>query len=253
MKSEDRKEQPLEERLNLIPPDRLPRKGRLALAKLAKDLDRVGRRDADSQELYLDEASFRKVLEKHLPSSFVGRLLPMLQDMTGGRDLIRAAPARGKGSAVLWETVAADKGMRVKQKETFEGLGLEKASTMEDLRKALKPHLPDVPDDVFSDKLGDRVRLALDRLASSAEGAGTTVPRAAAGDYWAAFGQCFAQHAGMWWRVAATVFVAALIVGLVGGLDPFTAVVGALIIAGVAIPIWFLISAVYCFIAAAFA
>jgi hypothetical protein len=248
---------PLEDRLNRLPPDRLPPKVKRALTQLGKDLDRVGRRDSHSQEVYIDEPRFRKILEKHLPPSFVGRLIPMIQDQPGGRALIRSADAprktRQQASAIPWETVALQKGMRVKQAETFEGLGLHKASSMEDIRNALKPHLADVPDDLFSQELGNQIRQAIDRFASAPEAVGTGMPSSTGQAYWDAFNQCFARYTSSWVSVVFTVFLTAFMIVLIATGNPFAAAIAGLTYAVISIPVWFLIGAVNCFIAAAFA
>ena len=255
MNREHRAGRPLEERLNLLPSDRLPPTARHDLAQLAKELDHVGRRDPQSQEVYIDERSFRKVLENHLPPNFVSRLIPMIQDLPGGRDVIRTTDAHGKAggqqTAVPWETVAALKGMRVTHEETFEGLGLHTASTMQDIKNIMQPHLAGVPDDLFRPELGDRVRQAIDRFASASETEG--VMRAATDQaYWEAFKRCFAQYTSTWVAVAFMVFLTAFVIVLLATANPVAATIAGLAYAAISIPVWFLMGAVHCFVTAAF-
>lgn len=259
MNREQRRGRPLEDRLKLLPPDRLPPKARRDLAQLAKELDQVGRHDPLSQEVYIDERSFQKVLKKHLPPSFVDQLIPMIQDLPGGRDLIRITDARGKAgeqpTTVPWETVAAHKGMRVKHEETFEGLGLHTVSTMQDLRNVLKPHLPDVAvaDDLFRPDLGDRLRQSIDRFASAPETEGAVMRSATEQRYWEAFKQCFAHYTNTWVAAAFVAFLTAFVIILLATAgNVVAAILGGLIYAAISIPVWFIVGAVHCFIAAAF-
>ena len=219
----------LEQRLELIPASVLSRADKRKIAKFHNDLDGIGRRQPGTQETYIDGPNFRKVLKKHLPPTFVDRLIVNIRSRPGGDKLIRL---QSDGEPVGLSEMLSDPSTSTDPVEAFKSMGLHNASSVQAFNKAIKRHYSDVPDDAFRPDFGARIRETTESIGGSV--AADIEP--ASLTFGQRFDQCIQTFmAAAWWVIGIIALIGFLYVLI------FTGQVGVAI--GVAI-LWGFIAAI---------
>jgi hypothetical protein len=243
----------LEERLNVIPRERLTPATEQRLRQLCRDLDRLARRDEDTQEVYVHEPTLRGLFRKHFPPQFAEGYLRMMKEGPDGHLLRNTRP--GSRESVIPLAAAARAAGIVRPEDRPEAIGLTVNSSIDDVRRAFLSRVPDLPDSMFTPEIGDRLRRAvnhLDDVTSADPEVATQEVRALAPDYFDRVKTCFATRAGIWWEIATVAFLWFFFTIWPADPDPLSAVVAALILAGIFVVVWLLWSLVYCLVAAIF-
>jgi hypothetical protein len=169
-------------------------------ARLCDLLDGVGRRDVHSQEVYVDETSFRQVLKEFLPHS-EQKAIAVLQAIPGHKLLSSAsAVPTGTLEAIDWTTLVATVDPQCSPPVSNPALG--SSPTVDDIRKAVQRFVPQLPNNAFDNKpLYD---LLVKAFGPPNVGAQQEAFQPALYDPW----NCMVGHLGFWGAVAAMVFVA---------------------------------------------
>lgn len=242
-------EVPLEERLPALLGEGESAEVTTKLGDLGRDLDRLARRDAQTGEIYVHEPSLQALLNKHSPPGFGKRYLRLMKESQDGH-LVRDAHAGRNDTPVSLEAAGRAAGTS-RPDGTAEALGLTRRSSLQDLRRAIQPHVPDLPDFMYAPEVGQRLQQVINRPSAAAGEAEETAELAP--DYWEAVKTCFGTRAGIWWELGVLMFLWAFaILWPTSGGNVAGAIVGALLAAGLFIAIWLLWSLVYCLIAALF-
>lgn len=217
------------------------------LRQLGRDLDRLARRDSDTQEIYIHEPSLRALLNKHSPPGFGKRYLRLMKEAPDGHLVRKTRPGK-KDAIIPFETAAYAAGT-AHPDGTPEALGLTPNSSLDDVRRAIQPHVPDLPDVMYRPELGERLQQAIARLDATAE---TDVSTELAPDYWEKMKICFGTRAGIWWEVGLVMFIWTFSILFASSGNVVGAILGALMVAGIFVLAWLLWGLIWCLISALF-
>lgn len=192
-----------------LPPN-LPDREKKNLLELADLMDDLGRSSATARgnDFYVDEKSLRKLLKKTVPREFEERCIATLAALPDSK-LLRQTPGqeapKGELRKVGWKELAAHVAQQVPAARVQDA-GLDASPTQEELLRAVKVHIPDLPDDFFEPAV---FRAHLDKISreTATEGA---IGAERFYDPWG----CLVNHLGFWGAVAAVVFVFVVIMAL---------------------------------------
>lgn len=169
-------------------------------ARLCDLLDAVGRRDLQSQEVYIDETSFRQVLKEFLPHS-ENKAIAVLKAIPGQK-LVSSGGTSPTTTleAIDWSTLMAS--ARPDRPTPIPDPGLGPSPSVVDIRKAAQRFVPQLPDNAFDNQpFYDQLVKAFGPPATTGQ-AESFQPSLY--DPW----NCMVGHLGFWGAVAAWVFVA---------------------------------------------
>lgn len=190
-----------------LPAD-LPQEARKRLLELADSLEDLGRKAGAGGGFYcVDEECLRKILERHFPRNFEDRCIASLASLRDTK-LVRTLPGTDPSNhdrRVGWSELSAQVTRRMPAPAGMD-TGLSANSSEDDLLRAVKHLVPEVPEDFFAP---DVLRAHLDRLFQDVP-TGDLAKARAFYDPWG----CMVNHLGFWGALAAVVIVAVVILAL---------------------------------------
>jgi hypothetical protein len=168
-------------------------------AKLCDLLDQVGRRDPKTQEIYVDEASFRRFLREGLPHS-EDKAIATLQAIPGNK-LISSTTTNLE--VIDWSTLVATAAQAVQPAPINDSM-VGPSPSIDDIRKVAQKLVHQLPNDAFENKaLYDLLTKAFGPTTASAQEQALQA-QPTFYDPWG----CMVNHLGFWGAVAAYTFVA---------------------------------------------
>jgi hypothetical protein len=206
MEARESVNRPFEDVLRGIPSTHLDPRARNRMLKLTRGLDNVGRLDERTGEVFVDERSLRRVLDDRdlFPSGFGDAAITELKNSPDSKLLSDGGPGK---KTVGWYEMANHLDPIEPTTDTYESLGLNAASTKDDVRNAVKRRFPNIPEQAFDEQEGkrrlDRIVTARSNTEASDAAVVEAVPDVAA--VWS----CVRRRLGWWasfsiiWTIAA--------------------------------------------------
>lgn len=206
---EKRLDSALQGTLKELPSDVVTPEVKQRFIKFGEHMDRLGRLDEQSDEVYVEEASLRKLLKEFFPPEFEGRFITEFRTLAGNRLIAGETTARGKLTPISWPTLASHLGKEIDRSsstEKLEDLGLNRWSPLEEVCKAIRQRFPKIPDSILKPEAIQRRLLEIvNPSASASANEETALP-----DFFQV-AACCSRRVG-WWAMFAVLTVLAVAV-----------------------------------------
>src|ERR1700736_507385 len=205
---------------------------------ISKKIDRLGRLEKQSHEVYVDEAELRGLFGEAFRAETSDRMITMLKGLPGSRFMSAADAPRGsqeRWTPIGWQELATHLTfLQPASAARFKNLALTASSTPQDFRAAVQKHYPDMPDRAFElalgqqsfkdvmhrafelrpEKINDLMNAAIARLPNTA-GAPTLATAGMQFPTPSAWWDCCVNHFGFWAAVCmAGIIMCFLIIAL---------------------------------------
>ncbi len=138
--------QGFEQVLDGIHPKHLPPAAKQRFAHFARRLDALGKRDQESQQVFVDETALRTLLRAFYPPEFEERCIAEMRKFPDSRLISSTDVNRGKLTPISWQALGKHVGLFTVEPDAGFKDRLNKVSNMEDIRQAVKHYFPNIPD-----------------------------------------------------------------------------------------------------------
>jgi len=194
-----------------IHPKHLTPAAKKRFAQLARRLDDLGRRDKDSQQVFVDETALRTLLHEFYPPEFEERCIAEMRTFPDSRLMSSTDVERGKMIPIRWQALCTQVGLLTGEPDPAFKDRLNKVSKVEDIRQAVKQHFPDIPDEMFDPQMvTQRVQQIVGSPAQTEERTMTAAALSSASQVF----DCVMRNLGWWAAFALLTIIGAALVAI---------------------------------------